>query len=241
VETLATTLEEHYVFPDVGARYATRLWEQLQHGADDDLNEVVAFSDRLTADLQAVSPDRHLRVSPSSLIGRRRPDSADAPNSTKASGPVSLEDTRMIGDVAYLRFNEFPGGASASNARSFLLAHADSRAVVIDSRPNRGGRLDEMNAMLPLLFARPARLYRMEMRSGVASPFGNTPMVNAVAGSTSLQRWDHTIVPDNGEHRLPAVPVYYLVSRRTASAAEALALGFARGQIGVAAARASGA
>lgn len=132
----------------------------------------------------------------------------------------------MIGDVAYLRFNEFPGGASASKARSFLLAHADARAVVIDSRPNRGGRLDEMNAILPLLFSHPASLYRMEMRAGVESPFQTTPMVNAVAGNATLQRWDHTIVPDTGERRLQAVPVYYLVSRRTASAAEALALGF---------------
>jgi C-terminal processing protease CtpA/Prc len=157
---------------------------------------------------------------------RRDPDPADAPKSTKMSGPAGLEDARMIGDVAYLRFNEFPGGASASNARSFLLAHADARAVVIDSRPNRGGRLDEMNAILPLLFSRPARLYRMEMRSDVASPFQAVPMVNSVAGTPSLRRWDHTIVPDDGERRLQAVPVYYLVSRRTASAAEALALGF---------------
>jgi C-terminal processing protease CtpA/Prc len=132
----------------------------------------------------------------------------------------------MIGDVAYLRFNEFPGGASASKARSFLLAHADARAVVIDSRANRGGRLDEMNSMLPLLFSHRARLYRMEMRSDVVSPFQGVPMVNAVAGTASLRRWDHTIIPDSSERRLQIVPVYYLVSRRTASAAEALALGF---------------
>jgi C-terminal processing protease CtpA/Prc len=226
VETLASTLAEHYVLPQVGVRYAARLREQLRHGAYDDLTDLVAFSDRLTADLQAVSPDIHLRVSPSSRIGARRPDSATAPNSTKASGPLGLEDARMIGDVAYLRFNEFPGDASATNARSFLLAHADARAVVIDSRPNRGGRLDEMNAILPMLFSRPATLYRMEMRSGGDSPFKAVPMVNAVAGSGSLHRWDHTIVPDTGERRLQAVPVYYLISRRTASAAEALALGF---------------
>ena len=66
----------------------------------------------------------------------------------------------------------------------------------------------------------------MEMRSGAESPFQAIPMVHAVAGSASLQRWDHTIIPDSGEHRLQAVPIYYLVSRRTASAAEALALGF---------------
>jgi hypothetical protein len=226
VEALAAVLEKHYVFPEVGERYAARLREQLQRGAYDDLGDAVGFSARLTGDLQAVSPDRHLAIFPSGRHDTRRPDPADAPKSTRASGSAGLEEARMIGDVAYLRFNEFPGGASASNARSFLLAQADARAVVIDCRPNRGGRLDEMNAILPLLFRRPTRLYRMEMRSDVTSPFQAIPMVNAVAGSPSLRRWDHTILPDSAERRLQAVPVYYLVSRRTASAAEALALGF---------------
>lgn len=225
VETLAIALEQYYVFPEVGVRYAARLREQLRRGAYDDLTDAAGFATRVTGDLQAVFPDRHLAIIPSKRASRRGPDPADAPRSTKASGPRGLEDARMIGDVAYLRFNEFPGDASASNARSFLLAHADARAVVIDSRPNRGGRLDEMNAILPLLVSRPTRLYRMEMRAGAASPFQAVPMVHAVAGTASLQRWDHTIVPDTAERRLQAVPVYYLVSRRTASAAEALGLG----------------
>jgi hypothetical protein len=226
VETLAAALEKNYVFPEVGERYAARLREQLRRGAYDDVGDAAGFSARVTSDLQAVFPDRHLAIFPSGGHDRRRPDPAEAPKSTKASGPAGLEDARMIGDVAYLRFNEFPGGASASSARSFLLAHADARAVVIDCRPNRGGRLDEMNAILPLLFRRETTLYRMEMRSDVPSPFQAVPMVNAVAGSAALRKWDHRIVPDRAERRLQAVPVYYLVSRRTASAAEALALGF---------------
>lgn len=226
VETFATALERNYVFPKVGARYAARLREQLQRGACDDLADSTRFAAAVTGDLQAIFPDRHLAMRPSGGSSRRGPDPADAPKSTKASGPRGLEDARIIGDVAYLRFNEFPGDASAGNARAFLLAHADARAVVIDSRPNRGGRLDEMNAILPLLVARPTQLYRMEMRADSASAFPATPMVHPVAGTASLKRWDHTILPDTTERRLQTVPVYYLVSRRTASAAEALALGF---------------
>lgn len=224
VETLAEALEQRYVFPEVGARYAARLREQLRSGAYDGLDDPAGFAARVTGDLQAVFPDRHLAVRPSGRVSRRGPDPADAPKSTRASGPRGLEETRMIGDVAYLRFNEFPGDTGGA-ARSFLLAHADARAVVIDSRPNRGGRLDEMNAILPLLVRRPTRLYRMEMRAGAASPFRDVPMVRSVAGTARLQRWDHTIVPDSVERRLQTTPLYYLISRRTASAAEALALG----------------
>jgi len=225
VETLAKTLEQHYVFPDVGERYATRLREQLQRGAYDDLTDTAEFATRVTGDLQAIFPDRHLSMIPASRARQRRPDPVDTPKSAQASGPRGLEEARMIGDVAYLRFNEFPGDTTPSQARSFLLAHADARAVVIDSRPNRGGRLDEMNAILPLLVARPTRLYRMEMRADAVPPFQATPMVHAVAGTAALQRWDHKILPDTTERRLQAAPVYYLISRRTASAAEALALG----------------
>ncbi|MEW5688215.1 MAG: S41 family peptidase [Pseudomonadota bacterium] len=225
VETFSAALVDHYVFPDIGTRYAARLRERLRAGAYDDLTDAAAFSARVTADLQALSPDRHLAMIPARRAGRRPPDPAQAPASTRASGPPGLEDARMIGDVAYLRFNEFPGGASAADARAFLLAHADARALVIDCRPNRGGRLDEMNAILPLLYDRPSRLYRMEMRPGVASPFQSVPMVTPVPGKAALQMWDHTIVPDDTERRLRSVPVYYLTSRRTASAAEAMALG----------------
>ncbi len=225
VDAFAAALEQHYVFPDVGRRYAARLRDQFGRGAYDELTDAAGFASKVTRDLQEVSPDRHLAMIPSRRASRRGPDPADAPRSTKAAGPRGLEEARMIGDVAYLRFNEFPGGASASDARAFLLAHADAQAVVVDSRPNRGGRLDEMNAILPLLVARPTRLYRMEMRAGAASPFDAVPMVHAVAGDATVQRWDHTIVPDATERRLQVVPVYYLISRRTASAAEALGLG----------------
>lgn len=188
VETLATSLEQQYVFPEVGSRYAARLREQLRRGAYEDLADALSFATQVNGDLQTVFPDRHLAIVPSRRTSRRGPDPTDAPQSTKASGARGLEDARMIGDVAYLRFNEFPGDASAATARSFLLAHADARAVVIDSRPNRGGRLDEMNAILPLLVSRPTRLYRMEMRAGAASPFESVPMVRRVAGTKSLQR-----------------------------------------------------
>ena len=231
VEGLAEALQARFVFPDVGARYAAMLRAKLASGAYDGLADPEALGKRVTADLQAIWPDGHLRLAPAADFHSPRPQPAagDAPASTRPSGPPGLEEARMIGDVAYLRFNGFfgdPGQVKA--ARGFLLAHADAKAVVIDARPNRGGGLEEMNAILPLLYARPATLVRMDTRAGVEDPLAGDSHLVRRRSPPEVVRQDHVVTPDAAERRLQHVPVYYLVSRRTASAAEHLALAFKR-------------
>jgi len=137
----------------------------------------------------------------------------------------------MIGDVAYLRFNEFPEDpAVAKAARDFLVAHAGAKAVILDARPHRGGGFAVMNAILPLLYAQPTHLVRMDTRAGIddSGPMQDGPtLVRQTSPATIVSR-DHVVTPDPLERRLQTAPVYYLTSRRTASAAEHLALAFKR-------------
>jgi C-terminal processing protease CtpA/Prc len=231
VRELAATLESDFVSPEVGAKYAAMLRSNLATGAYDGLADPAAFGERITADLQAISPDGHLRLAPRAAFETRRPAPADAPRSTVASGPPGLEEARMIGDVAYLRFNEFPDDpVVASSARGFLLANAGARAVIIDARPHRGGGLRVMDAILPLLYAQPTRLVRMDTRAAVAAegPLQDGPTLIRQASAPTVVSRDHVVTPDRAERRLQSVPVYYLTSRRTASAAEHLALAFKR-------------
>lgn len=233
LRTLADTLEANFVFPEIGARYAAMLREKADTDAYTALTDPTAFGERVTADLQAVSSDGHLRLAPATLFQNRtpRPQPADMPASTKPSGPPGLEETKMIGDIAYLRFNGFLGNAKmVAAARGFLLDNAGTaRAVIIDARPHRGGGLDEMDAILPLLYAQPATLARMDTRTSAYAlgmpDYGSLVTREAPAG---IMRQDHTVTPDAAEKRLQSVPVYYLTSRRTASAAEHLALAFKR-------------
>ncbi|MBC6980886.1 S41 family peptidase [Caulobacter sp. 17J80-11] len=234
VEQLAAKLDSDFVFAEVGSRYAATLRSHLAAGAYDGLSDPAAFGDKVTADLQAVSRDGHLRLAPMSAFTAPRPAPAAvaaAPVSTRPSGPPGMEEAKMIGEVAYLRFNMFPQDpAVADAARAFLLAHADAKGVIIDARPHRGGGFEVMNAILPLLYPERTALVRLETRAG---PEAEDPVVD---GKYFIQRpsaptvvvCDHVVTPDKAEARLQHVPVYYLTSGKTASAGEHLALAFKR-------------
>ena len=231
VRELAKTLEANFVFPETGAKYAAMLRANLAKGAYDGLDDPTAFGEKVTADLQAVARDGHLRLATEAAFNQRRPPAAAAAASTRASGPDGLEEARMIGDIAYLRFNMFPGDPqTAKAARSFLLAHADAKAVILDARPHRGGGFEEMNAILPLLYAKETHLVRMDTRAGIedSGPMQDSPTLVRQKSAPTIVSHDHVVIPDKGERRLQRVPVYYLTSGRTASAAEHLALAFKR-------------
>jgi hypothetical protein len=231
VEDLAAALDANFVFPEIGARYAAMLRSKLTTGAYDSLADPMAFAEKVTADLQAVARDGHLRLALRSAFAERGPPPPNAALSTRASGPPGLEDAKMIGATAYLRFNEFPNEpGSAEAARRFLLAHADAKAVIIDARPNRGGGLAVLDAILPLLYPTRTTLVRTDTRASADSHGGMGTSATLVLqpSPSGIVRRDHVVIPDTAEARLQHVPVYYLISGRTASAAEHLALAFKR-------------
>lgn len=231
VEKLAKELGANFVFPDIGAKYAAMLRANLAAGAYDGLTDPEAFGKQVTADLQAVASDGHLRLATETAWQTPRPAPADIPASAKASGPPGLEEAKMIGEIAYLRFNQFVDEApEPEKARAFLLAHADAKAVIIDARPHRGGGLAVMDAILPLLYPTTTHLLRMDTRAGIedSGPLTEGPTLVRQPSAPTLVSHDHVVIPDKGETRLQRVPVYYLTSRRSASAAEHLALAFKR-------------
>lgn len=230
IEDLAKALEADFLFPDVGVRYATTVREKLKSGAYDGLTDPAAFGERVTADLQAVAKDGHLRLATQKAFETPRPPATDVPASARPSGPPGLEAAQMMGDVAYLRFNQFLDDPAATEAaRGFLLAHADAKAVIIDARPHRGGGLGVMDAILPLLYPQKTHLVRMDTRASVSDfgPIRDGGTLVRQPSSPAIVSHDHVVTPD-AETRLQRVPVYYLTSRRTASAGEHLALAFKR-------------
>ena len=62
VTDLATALEENFVFPDKGKAYAAMLRANLANGAYASFADAPAFAEKVTADLQAVHKDGHLRL-----------------------------------------------------------------------------------------------------------------------------------------------------------------------------------
>jgi hypothetical protein len=234
VTRLADTLDRFYVFPEVGARYAAMLRAKLADGTYAALADPAGFAAQVSADLQAVHPDAHLRLRlAGTATAPRRTAAVDLPASAKASGPPGMEAAEMLGSTAYLRFNMFPSdqGATGRAARDFLLAHAgEIRAVIIDERPHRGGGFEVMDSILPLFFAERTKLLRLDTRTGadVANDCRDERFLVPAPSDAAVIRCDHVIAPDPAETRLRDVPIYLLTSRASASAAEHLALAMKR-------------
>lgn len=230
IEDLARTLADRYVFPDVGQRYAAMLRANLAKGAYDSLSDPAAFGRAVTAELQTVSADKHLRLAPASAFARALQMQKGPAAGEKGSPPPAMDEPRMIGDVAYLNFHIFPHDhdAIAAKAHQFLVDHADARAVIIDSRDNHGGDPTLMDPIFSLLFGERTTLVRMDTRAAASDGAPQGPTAVRREAPASLVRFDHVAVPDPNEARLRKTPVYYLVSSKTGSAAEHVALAFKR-------------
>lgn len=219
LQAFATLLADRYLFPDVGERYASALRSAVAAGRYRGLPPA-EFAARVTADLQAIAPDGHLRLAPVS---------AAPPARTPAAPEPSIESARWLTDgVAYLKINNFLGTATPAAVDRFMAEHADARVLILDARTHRGGGIGPIDAMLPYLFAKPARLVWMDTRAAaVASmPFLAAGSLQRIPGPDSVERREHRVVPHPTEQRLFDAKVFYLTSKRTASAGEHLALAF---------------
>lgn len=231
VTDLATALEENFVFPDKGEAYAEMLRSNLAAGKYADFADAPAFAEKVTADLQAVHKDGHLRlrVAPAEQRGQ-----AQAPN----GGPASANDVTKAGwlapGVAYIAFDGFPGNeTTVAEVRKFLAAHRDAKGLIIDARRNGGGGLAEMNLIFAEIFARPTTLVTMDIRTAVeekhGSPFDpKDTLLRRIPGPASINRREHIVVPAQQQGALKDAKVFLLTSKKTFSAAEHLSLSLKR-------------
>ena len=228
VRELANKLEEDFVFPEVGKAYASLLRTKLAAGAYASFVDAEAFAAAVTSDLQAVHPDRHLRLHPPRVDGKGVRRMMRGP--TDESGVA--KSGWLADGVAYIRFDLFPGNdATIADVRKFLDTHKDARTLIIDARAHRGGGLAEMDVLFPQLFAKPTVLVGMDTRVAVEQRQGNPPgdaSLRKVSGPEGVVRREHFVVPAAQPTPLSKAKVYLLTSRRTGSAAEHLSLSLKR-------------
>jgi hypothetical protein len=231
VRDLASAVEENYVFPDIGRKYAAFLREGLAAGKYASFADADAFAKQVTGDLRAFHKDGHLRLEP---VRPERRGAAQAPN----GGPPDGNDVAKAGwlapGVAYIDFKGFPGNETTlAEVRRFLAKHKDAKTLIIDARHNGGGGLAEMNLIFAEIFAGPATLVTMDIRTAVeekhGSPFDpKDPLLRRIAGPETINRREHIVVPAAQQSALRDAKVYLLTSKRTFSAAEHLSLALKR-------------
>lgn len=229
VTDLASALDDFYIYPAPGRAYAAMLRSKLASGAYSSFSDAEAFANAVTADLQAVHRDGHLRlqaISPDEQSGVRDLRGFSDSSAVTRAGWIAP-------GVAYIGFEGFPGNqATLADLREFLSTHREARTLILDERGNRGGGLAEMNLIFPQIFAEPTVLVAMDTRLAHEQAHGRPPWeqesMREVAGPDGVVRRVHEVVPAADPGNLARATVYLLVSGRTASAGEHLALALKR-------------
>jgi hypothetical protein len=209
IEGVLKRLTEAYVFPDVARQMDQAVRDRLAKKEYDAITSAAKLVKTLTAHLQEVSHDKHLRVDYSSeaLPKPKRPTPEDRDKmrqnaSARNFGFQKVE--RLEGNIGYLALEGFMSaefaGETAAAAMNFL-AHTD--ALIIDLRRNGGGSPAMVALMCSYLFP--------------AEPVVHLNDLYFRPDDSTHQWWTLPSVPGK---RYVGKSVYVLTSHRTFSAAE---------------------
>jgi hypothetical protein len=209
IDSLARTLNEYYVFPDVAEKMGKLAKSNLKKGEYKSITTLGEFTERLTEDFRSVSHDLHLGVHPSEPIKPEAEDSAGAARRhdqwlrSARAGNFGFNKVEILpGNIGYVLLLGFQpaeyGGATAVAAMNFL---ANVDALIFDLRFNGGGDPSMIQLISSYLFDESRHLNSFYIRK-----------------SDSMQQfWTSAHVEGP---RLSHVPVYVLTSGSTFSAAE---------------------
>ncbi|HZE41917.1 MAG TPA: S41 family peptidase [Stackebrandtia sp.] len=145
IPEIAREVAGRYVFPDVGARIARVLTSRLAAGAYDAADTPQALDALVTADLQSVNDDKHLRLKYHSEPVPDLP-SEEMVTAMMTRQAASTTDgvrrvERLDGNVALLAFEPllYPPAIAGDSIVAALQLVAKADALVIDLRAVRGG------------------------------------------------------------------------------------------------------
>jgi hypothetical protein len=148
VDSLFKQLNDEYIFPDTATKMEADIRSRIKNGEYDNVTSSKAFAEKLTADLQSVSHDKHLRVRYSPTVIPVRQESSGPTDAEKAR-QVTYEKfmnsafqkvERMPGNVGYIKLDGFfdpeIGGETVAAAMNFV---ANTDYLIFDLRDNGGG------------------------------------------------------------------------------------------------------
>jgi len=209
-------LKQAYVFPDTATAMERAVRARQRRGEYDRITSGRALAESLTAHLQAVSQDRHLRVRHSADPlppgpGQDGPDPEQRERARTFGRQVNFgfeRVERLDGNVGYLELRSFgfePEDVAEVAAAAFnYLGNTD--ALIIDIRRNGGGSPFMVAQVSSYLFGPDS----VHLNSLYWRPDNRTDHF-----------YTHRDVP--GRRYGPDKPVYVLTSRRTFSGAEEFA------------------
>jgi hypothetical protein len=136
VAQIGDLLTVNHVFPDRAALAKAKIASALAAGEYDGITDAATFAQRLTADLQTVTHDKHMRV----LSGLNERPAAGMPAPPPTNAGFARVD-RLKGNIGYIKLLGFPGAGPFNLATDQAMADlASTDALIIDMRDNGGGR-----------------------------------------------------------------------------------------------------
>lgn len=206
VSNLGTTLRQRYIFPDIGEQAAARIEAALAAGEYDTIADPAAFAARLSADVGAIAPDKHLRINSMSGPPPSLPSGAMAMPRSEAG--VVRADV-LAGGIGYIEVVAFPRQVGFKPVIDPVMTSlADSTALIIDLRRNVGG-LPEGVAYLVSFLLPPDQSVHIN------------DIVTRVAGTNEFTRESYFSQPTPVS--FAGRPVYVLTSSSTFSGGEGFA------------------
>lgn len=209
IDETVRLVTEHYVFPEIAEQLAALLQRRLTEGAYD-VDDAGELARLVTADLQSVNGDRHLRMKHHAdrvptKKGAATLDAMRREFDTSLGGVPRVE--LLDGGVAVVELGPslFPLEWAAEPLGAALTLASRAQALIVDLRANRGGDPDSVAFVCSYLLDERTHLNTMHWRDG----------------ERSEQSWSLPHVP--GARFGGSKPLYVLSSNSTFSAAEELA------------------
>lgn len=206
VETAAKLLTDDYVFPDMGAKAAALLTQNLVAGAYDADATPGAFATHLTKDLQALTHDKHLHA----LVDADAPsDAPPGPPPAPAGWYEFAQADRLKGNIGYIVLNGFVIKAvSRQGADEAMGLLASTDALIIDLRNNGGGDPKAVAYLVSFFF-------------DAKTPVHVIDIVRRKPGTTDFDRQVNSTEPTPVSYL--GKPVYLITSSHTFSGGEEFA------------------
>jgi hypothetical protein len=210
VDSAIADLDAFYVAPAVAKKMDEALRAHEKHGDYDTVTDGSRFADVLTANLQDVSHDRHLRVGFSPVPLPPPPDTTHGRPDIPPDFRRMLEQSNcefdkvevLPGNIGYLKLDAFgPPEICAPTATAAMNFLANTDAIIFDLRENHGGDPTMVQFICSYLFDQPTHLNDLWTRRD----------------SSTRQFWTLPSVPGT---RLVGKPAYVLTSKMTFSGGE---------------------
>lgn len=211
IESILKRINELYVFPEGAKEVERAIRARVERKEYDEIASGLAFAQKMTADLQAVTRDRHLRVQFSEKPlpergGPMRRGSEEMRREGARTNYGFFKVEVLPGNVGYMDLRRFfPAELAAEKATAAMNFLSDTDALIIDLRKNGGGSADMVAFLISYLLGPEPVL----INTAYFRPENRT-----------LETWTLKDVPGK---RYTGKSVYVLTSNYTFSAAEEFA------------------